>query len=164
VRAREAALAAALVLGAILPAACEEAPRDVSLQATPRDPPGAKLAVQECGSCHMPYRPLFLPARSWTALMSHLASHFGEDASVDPATTRQITAYLVSNAADSPGGNRRVMAGLSSSDAPLRITDMPFWRRIHRRDLAPGVGSGEGMRTAANCGRCHNGSGEAEEE
>jgi hypothetical protein len=158
------ALAAALVLTAMLPVACAEAQRDVSLQAAPGDPPGAALTAKECGACHMPYRPILLPARSWTALMSHLASHFGEDASLDPATAKEITAYLVDNAADSPNGNRRVMAGLSSGDTPQRITDMPFWRRIHRRDLAPGVGSGDGVRTAANCARCHNGRGESEEE
>lgn len=159
-----AALVAAALLCAALPAACEEAPASVSLQAGPGAPPAQALTVKECGSCHEPYHPVFLPARSWTALMSHLSSHFGEDASLDPAKARQITDFLVANAADSANGNRRVMAGLTPVDAPQRITDMPFWRRIHRRDLAPGVGSGDGMRTAANCANCHNGSGGGEEE
>ena len=120
---------------------------------------GALTTAKECGACHMPYQPILMPARSWTALLSHLSSHFGEDASLPDATRKTILTYLTAHAADSPYGSRGVMYGLTAADTPQRITDMPFWRRIHRRLLRPGVGTGPGIRTAANCLRCHNGSG-----
>jgi hypothetical protein len=119
--------------------------------------------AKECSACHMAYPPQLMPERSWRQLTSHLSSHFGEDASLDPKTTAAIAQYLESNAADQPGGSRGVMRGLPASATPERITDMPFWRRIHRQLLVRGIGTGPGIRAAANCQRCHNGSGGEDE-
>jgi hypothetical protein len=152
-----------MTAGAAFPAAdqADSAPS----AATAKDPAAAAETVQtECGACHMVYPPQFLPARSWRALLAGLANHFGEDASLEPATARQIAGYLMANAADTPNGEPAFLRGLLLSETPLRITDTPLWRDIHPRLLGPGVGSGPGIRSAANCLRCHNGSGEAEGE
>ncbi len=149
---RAAALAAALS-GAAAPAFAQQAPGMVA---------GAKTWAHECGACHMAYPPFFLPARSWSKLLDHLSHHFGEDASLDPATTSKIKKFLMANAADSPSGNPEILRGLPASVTPVRITDMPFWRRIHGWLLGPGVGSGPGIRTAAKCNACHNGRGGTE--
>jgi hypothetical protein len=154
------AFTVAAALGALLPAACGEARPDLALRVSANDPPGLATTVNECGACHIAYPPEFLPARSWRALMSQLSNHFGEDASLDAATVQRITDFLVSRSADSPYGNSRLMAGLAPTDVPQRITDMPFWRRLHRNHLQPGVGSGDGLRSAANCRSCHNGGGD----
>lgn len=110
---------------------------------------------RECSACHMAYPPGLLPARSWHKLMQGLSNHFAEDASLDKATTQRITDYLVAHAADSPYGPRGVLDGLPANATPIRITDMPFWREIHPQLLERGVGTGPGIRTAANCARCH---------
>ena len=141
----KAALAAALLAALALPAAARA--------------DGRTSFAKECSACHMAYPPQLMPARSWRALTSHLSSHFGEDASLDAPTTAAITAYLVAHAADSPGGSRGALRGLAASVTPERITDMPFWRRIHSGLLKPGIGSGPGIRAAADCLRCHSAGG-----
>lgn len=151
------------VMCAALPAACGlaegETPRPVPVRATTGGPAGEGDFARECSACHMAYPAALLPARSWRALTSHLSTHFGEDASLDAPTTQRITGYLVSHAADSSDGSPGVMRGLPAGQTPERITDMPFWRRIHDDLLEPGVGTGPGLRSAANCMHCHNGSG-----
>ena len=119
--------------------------------------PTDKTTVDQCGACHMPYPAETLPARSWQKLMSDLANHFGEDASVADEDRAAITRYLLAHAADGPAsGSRRFLRGLSPAATPLRITDTPYWRRRHdeissRRFQDPRV------KTAANCAACHNG-------
>jgi mono/diheme cytochrome c family protein len=121
---------------------------------------GRASYATECSACHLAYPPQLMPARSWRKLLAHLSSHFGEDASLSDKKTASILAYLEANAADRPGSPRFAMRGLSSQQTPERITDMPFWRRIHSGLLVRGIGSGPGIRAAANCLRCHGGSGE----
>ena len=143
---------AALValLCAIPPAACA-----ARLLPTPAE----KTTAQQCSACHMAYPAEMLPARSWLALMSNLSDHFGEDASVRDQDRAAITGYLTTHAADGLAGGRagqHFLRGLSPSATPLRITDMPWWRRRHgeisqRRFTNPKV------KTAANCGACHDG-------
>ncbi|MBU6497525.1 MAG: hypothetical protein KGJ41_16590 [Rhodospirillales bacterium] len=141
---------AGLVLAPLLLAA---APAEAATRGLPS---GLADTRRECSACHVLYPPELLPARSWQALTSHLSTHFGEDASLDAPTTAAITKYLVDHAADSRYGSRDVMWHLSPTQTPQRITDMPFWRSIHRRLLQPGVGTGPGIRTAADCARCHD--------
>ncbi|HMV20821.1 MAG: diheme cytochrome c [Betaproteobacteria bacterium] len=104
----------------------------------------------ECGSCHVPYPPQMLPARSWNVLMTGLDKHFGSDASLDPAKARQIGTYLASNAArsDRPDASRT---------AP-RITETPGFRREHRDGhdgLTAALWRSPAVKTPANCGACH---------
>jgi hypothetical protein len=58
---------------------------------------------QECSSCHVAYPPGLLPAASWGRLMGNLNKHFGTDASLDDASTREIAAWLNAHA----GSGRR---------------------------------------------------------
>lgn len=55
---------------------------------------------EECGSCHFPYQPGLLPARSWQKMMGGLEDHFGENAELDAADAQQLTDYFTANAAD----------------------------------------------------------------
>jgi cytochrome c553 len=48
----------------------------------------------ECGSCHMAYAPGMLPARSWTKMLAGLDAHFGQNAELDAATVRTLSAWL----------------------------------------------------------------------
>ena len=117
--------------------------------------------VKECGACHMAFQPELLPARSWAALMAGLDNHFGENATLDPATSKEILAYLQAHAADAGGGDRRhhneTLRGLSRSETPLRITETPHWIREHRREIATSAFSNPKVKSKANCVACHAG-------
>lgn len=115
--------------------------------------PATPKYVAECGACHTAYAPGYLPARSWKKLMGELGNHFGDDASLDPASRDALSAELQALALDSPYANRAVAAkgGVGESQ---RLTTTPFFRFMH--DEVPAsfwrrvkVGS------KANCGACH---------
>ncbi|MGB8313885.1 MAG: hypothetical protein WCE69_05290, partial [Aestuariivirga sp.] len=109
---------------------------------------------KECGACHMAFHPSLLPAKSWAAIMSGLAQHFGEDASLDAAAEKEIADYLASHSAeswDSLAANR-----FRNIDAahPLEITATRFWLRMHN-DISPAVFSSKAVGAKQNCGACH---------
>jgi mono/diheme cytochrome c family protein len=108
--------------------------------------------TKECGSCHMVFPPQMLPARSWTALMEGLASHFGENAALDEAKKKEIADYLTANAGDARGVNGHYLRGLSKSETPLRITETPYWVREHGEIRQSAYTK---VQSKANCVACH---------
>jgi hypothetical protein len=116
-----------------------------------------KVVAKECSSCHMLYPAGLLPARSWTAVMAGLSDHFGDNASLDEATAKQITDYLTANAADKAGDNRRALRSLAAAEAPLRITELPSWKRKHERKdrVAPEALKRAGAKFKGDCKACH---------
>ncbi|GAB4176034.1 MAG: hypothetical protein OHK0026_09360 [Rhodocyclaceae bacterium] len=141
-----------LIVAAILLSGTARAEREHDLPAAVN----AKWKA-ECSACHIAYPPSLLPERSWRELMSGLDRHFGENASLDAASAAEITAFLASNSADRSGrrGAKR-MAGIPAEQAPLRISETPYFRRKHR-DINPVVFSRPAIRSAANCAACHRG-------
>ena len=125
---------------------------DVHAQTAPADA-GQAAFQKECGACHMPFQPQFLPTRSWELLMSTLSKHFKENASLDKATTDQIKAYLVTHSADA-AGYRRALQGVAAADTPLRITELPWWVSEHRR-VTDAVIAQPNIKSRANCLACH---------
>ncbi|MFO1056553.1 MAG: diheme cytochrome c [Dongiaceae bacterium] len=111
---------------------------------------------RECGACHMAYPGQLLPTRSWQALLRDLDHHFGENASLDPATVATIAAYLRANAADAGGRRTPVLEGLGPNDVPLRITDTPFWHEVHE-EVSPARFRSARVKTRSNCLACHRG-------
>ncbi|MBV1703544.1 MAG: hypothetical protein KGQ28_01900, partial [Hyphomicrobiales bacterium] len=109
----------------------------------------------ECTACHEMYFPQMLPARSWRSLMGNLDNHFGESAALDPKTAKMIEGLLVANAADSPNGGGRFMYGIAAADTPLRITDTPWWKRIHSWRVTPASLANHGIKSASQCSGCH---------
>ena len=111
---------------------------------------------QECASCHIAYAPAFLPKASWQRLMGTLDNHFGENASLDPATQADILKFLVAHAADSGTSQmgRRVMQGAGAKDTPLRITESRWFVRKHD-EVPRAVWSRKSVGSAANCAACH---------
>lgn len=99
----------------------------------------------ECSSCHVAYPVGLLPAASWQRLMTHLPKHFGTDASLDAATTKQISDWLMAN-----GGGRR------AAEAPPedRITKGRWFIREHD-EVAADVWKRPAIKSAANCAACH---------
>jgi len=120
-------------------------------------PPVADAVVKtECGSCHLAFAPSMLPASSWSLMMGDLKNHFGDDASVDAATTEKITRYLTENAGDTGGQRygRRLLSGISPQNAPLRITELPKWVREHR-EVSAAEWKKKDVGSKANCTACH---------
>ena len=108
----------------------------------------------ECSACHIAYPASFLPARSWEAIMGNLGQHFGEDASLAPDVASGIKDYLVANAADSQGTSR-LMRGVSANDTPLRISELPWFKRKHSGEVSPARLKKAG--SWSNCASCHQG-------
>lgn len=112
--------------------------------------------ASECSSCHMLYPPGLLPARSWRAMMEGLDSHFGDNASLDPATRSAIAAFLDANAADRVGNRRsaKIAQSIPAGDTPLRFTETRYFVRQHH-ELRASVWKREKVGSAANCVACH---------
>lgn len=118
------------------------------------DKPINTAYAKECGSCHTPHHPSVAPAATWTVLMAGLENHFGENASLDPAVTASLTAYLAANSAekwDTKAANRLRTVSLTE---PLRITEAPRWKRIHRK-LPDELFKSKAVGGKLNCSKCH---------
>ncbi len=118
-----------------------------------------KQYVEECGSCHMAYPPGLLPAESWRAIMAGLDDHFGDNAQLEEPASRALTGYLVANSADeSPyRRSRKVMRSLPLSSAPLRITELPYFRHEHDEIPPRLVTENPDVGSLSNCVACHQG-------
>jgi len=102
----------------------------------------------ECSGCHLAFPPGLLPAPSWQKMMGALDQHFGTDASLSPADTKEITDFLVKNAS-----NR-----WTANTAPLKITDSEWFKTKHRAgEINPAVWKRESVKSQSNCMACHHG-------
>ncbi len=111
-------------------------------------PAGNKTWQTECGSCHVAFPPRLLPAESWRAVMNGLDKHFGSDASLDEASTREITTYLEKNA----GKRRNDVAGKPL----LRITETHWFKREHD-EVSQNTWKNPKVKSPSNCAACHTG-------
>jgi hypothetical protein len=125
--------------------------------AAPADAEGRALYRKECGACHLDFPPGFLAAESHRRIMAGLERHFGQNAELDPAVKDRVERYLVENAAGA-GDARKSQKVLGSLDgaAPLRITEVPWFERKHRR-IDASVAARRSVRSRANCAACHAG-------
>lgn len=113
--------------------------------------------AKECAACHMLYSPGLLPARSWAALMGNLQNHFGDNAGLDPALTARMTAYLTANAAGTSRASSQVTRDLGASQAPLRITELPWWKSKHEKKdrVSPAALNRAKAKFKGDCAACH---------
>ena len=110
----------------------------------------------ECGSCHLAFPPRLLTAAAWQDLIGKLKNHFGDDASLAPAVTKELLHYLVANAGQLNIEDHTPFVTTTAADNPPRITDTFFFTTRHSRQVSlqevkanPKVGS------FANCAACH---------
>ncbi len=117
------------------------------------------LYQQECGSCHMAYPAGLLPAASWQALMTGLDDHFGDNAELDANSQQQITDYLVANSAEKSDyrRSRKFISSLKPGDAPLRISETPYFRHEHDEIPARLVKDNPEVGSFSQCNACHQG-------
>jgi cytochrome b len=108
----------------------------------------------ECDSCHLAYAPCLLPARSWSAILAPGADHFGEDLALTPASRERLEAIAGAPARRETWACWKMRASIPATQAPVRITDTPFWREAHwrmdSRDFNPPRAAGR-----HDCGACH---------
>jgi cytochrome b len=111
---------------------------------------------EECGSCHLAFHPNLLPARSWRRLMAEQESHFGSDLALDEATNRAVLAFMENNAAEKSNREAAFKIGrsLKPDEAPLRITETPYWVKKHR-GIPEADWRRPSVKSKANCAACH---------
>ena len=141
---------AALACGFILDASGQRLGRDVG-------PNNHALYEKQCGGCHFPHQPGWLPERSWRALMGSLAGHFGKSVSVAPVEHSEILGYLVGGAADRHASVRavKVSASIDPSETPRSISQVPYVAGIHGGFLDPAFRPRPQVKTLADCSACH---------
>ena len=103
----------------------------------------------ECGACHIAYPPSLLSAEQWRTHMASLKRHFGSDASVDAAAAVEIGAFLERSAGRDRGN-------ASATSEPPRITRTNWFVKEHR-DVRATDWTSVAVKSAANCGACHQG-------
>ena len=150
------ALVAGLTAGAVvLGAASTLAVRQLPVPGAPMPPARFdRLYADECSACHIAYHPSLLPPESWGRLMATLDDHFGEDASLDAASTRAIAEWLTAAAAR-PADTKpaREFARVNPA-APFTITKTPFWQETHAA-ISEATFSRKPIYGKFNCGACH---------
>lgn len=115
------------------------------------------LYREECGSCHFPFQPEFLPAESWQGIMTGLDEHFGDNAELSDEKTKRILDYLTMNSAGRVNQKiaNKAMWSLRYTPHPKRITETAFFRHEHR-EIPPRVLDNQGNKISfANCDTCH---------
>ncbi|ROR34642.1 diheme cytochrome c [Inmirania thermothiophila] len=120
-------------------------------------PPATDRAyVEECGACHMAYPPALLTAAEWARIMDRLDAHFGDDASLDPATAARVRAYLEAHAGDRrPGVRARRRPAPATADGLPRITTTRYFLRKHDEVRRRWVVENPEVGSFANCPACH---------
>lgn len=104
------------------------------------------LYKQECSACHLAYPPGMLPAASWQRMLGALDTHYGSDASLDPAALKALSGWLGANA----GTYRRVR-----EEPPQdRITRSAWFVRKHD-EVSAATWKRAAIQSAANCAACH---------
>jgi mono/diheme cytochrome c family protein len=101
---------------------------------------------QECAACHVAYPPGMLPAASWLRVMNGLRHHYGTDASLDPATVKELATWLDANA----GTYKRVR----EEPPQERITRSAWFIRKHD-EVSAATWRRPAVKSAANCAACH---------
>ena len=123
-----------------------------------------KVYKEECGGCHLAYQPGLLPTKSWEKLLTEtaLADHFGDDATLDAETLKEVRDYALANAADKSyhKRSRKIALATETGDAPLRITDVRYIKRKHHGIPEKMVKGNKDVKSLSHCNKCHT---EAEE-
>jgi len=111
---------------------------------------------EECGGCHLAFHPNLLPARSWQKMMAEQDRHFGTDLALDDATSKELLAFMVDNAAEKSTREAavKINSSIKPEATPLRITETPYWDKKHR-DIAEADWRSAKVKSKVNCAACH---------
>jgi len=108
-----------------------------------------------CGGCHMAYLPELLPGPSWEKILNQAEDHFGEKITLDSKVREELLKYLRENAADRSSAQKtRKILGSLEGKTPLRITEVPAFRKKHRK-ISPEIFNRKTIGSLSNCTACH---------
>ena len=108
-----------------------------------------------CGACHLAYQPGLLPARSWARIVDAPDGHPGGELSIDERARSEIRGYLERNSAEkSPAKRSRRIVDSIGSGSPVRISEVPYIERKHRK-IGAEVFRRQAVGSRANCAACH---------
>lgn len=110
----------------------------------------ADLYSAECGGCHVAFPPQLLSAQQWRAVMGRLDSHYGTDATLEPARQAEVLALLEQHAGK---GSAQAEPAPGEETRPRLTTSAWFKRKHHEVDRT--LWSHPEVKTPANCGACH---------
>jgi len=115
------------------------------------------LYKEECGSCHLAYPPGLLPGSSWKRIMTQLEDHFGDNAELEPGVQKRLTTYLLMHSAERSDyrRSRRIMRSTNEANAPLRITELSYFRHEHDEIPPRLIKGNEKVGSLSNCNACH---------
>ena len=99
---------------------------------------------EECGGCHIDYPPQLLTANNWQQMMGGLDKHFGANAAMDAADSKEILDFL----------QRHAGSGGKYSASSLRISDTSWFMREHR-EVSDSAWFDPALKSRANCTACH---------
>lgn len=123
------------------------------------EPVTDKVYLKECGSCHYAYPPGLLPARSWEKLLTAnaLADHFGDSAELDEDARKHVLSIATSHAADTSWRkrSRKVMASLTPTDTPLRISEVHSMHEKHEDIPKSWIKDNPKVKSLSFCDKCH---------
>ncbi len=118
-----------------------------------------KVYLEECGSCHFAYPPGLLPGKSWAKLLDDKAlnDHFGDNASLDADTLKEISDYAMANAAEKSSfkRSRKIALATEEGEAPLRITEVRYIKRKHHEIPGKMVKGNKDVKSLSYCNACH---------
>ncbi len=111
--------------------------------------------ASECGDCHVPYNPSLMSSDRWRLLMNSLENHFGEDASLDDATRRQLTEWITAHAAETVDTKPAHVLAQADPANPISLTATPFWKKTHAA-IPDTVFARKPIFARSNCTACHS--------
>lgn len=114
-----------------------------------------ELFVKECASCHTLYPPSVLPKKSWELIMADLENHFGDDASLDVESNKNILAFLLKNSAENSTmeSSFKFLQSIKNQDI-IAMSKTTYWEKTHK-DLPKEIFNNEKIKSKANCKACH---------
>lgn len=111
---------------------------------------------ESCGECHLAFHPSLLPIRSWEKMLAEQDHHFGDDLALDQDTVDELLKYAKANSADLEQTKPawRINSSIPAKAAPLRISEVKYWKRKHE-EIGDEIWKRKEIKSKANCGACH---------
>jgi len=96
-----------------------------------------------------------LPKKSWELIMGDLENHFGDDASVDDETNKEILAFLVKNSAETSTmqASWNFLNSIGNKDI-IALSQTDYWKRKHK-DIPKEIFENPKVKSISNCKACH---------
>ena len=88
--------------------------------------------------------------------MSDLENHFGDDASIDDKTNKEILAFLVKNSAETSTmeASWNFLNSINNKDI-IAISKTDFWKERHK-EIPKNLFKNNQIKSKANCKACHS--------